>query len=185
MKKLNENLDYLDLKDQMLNCVTVDEYAAKIGKDNEIITLTFTVSSKLAANDLTSWFERGYDFVLDASTSKGELEPGKYLVFVEILRRTRAIFQIKELLSDLETLTGYKLENWVIVVNEEKYTMDTEVLSKVILTNPNVYTQEEEDKKNSEDELNEFRQIAGLPITSDTSIKQDEYITNIKNIAGL
>ena len=49
-------LDYLDLEEQIKSVVTVDEYAAKIGKDSDIVTITFTASSKLAAKDLVTWF---------------------------------------------------------------------------------------------------------------------------------
>ena len=77
------SLDYMDLEGQLNDKVTVDEYAAKMGPDNDIVTLTFISNSKLAAEDLVTWFERGYDWVLDASVSEGEIEPGKWLVFVE------------------------------------------------------------------------------------------------------
>ena len=43
--KLNEGLDYMDLKDQLKNEITVDEYSAKMGSDNAIVTITFTVYS--------------------------------------------------------------------------------------------------------------------------------------------
>ena len=92
-------LDYMDLEEQLSNIVTIDEYAAKMGKDSDIITLTFTVYSKLAAEDLVTWFERGYDFVLDASVSEGEIEPGKWLVFVEMERRSKAPQRICIVLS--------------------------------------------------------------------------------------
>ena len=82
-------LDYMDLEGQLKDKITVDEYAAKMGKDSDIVTITFTTNSKLAAQDLVTWFERGYDFVLDASVSDGEIEPGKWLVFVEMDRRSK------------------------------------------------------------------------------------------------
>ena len=88
MTIINESLDYMDMKDQVEPTITVDEYAAKMGKDKDIVTVTFTVHSKLAADDLVTWFERGYDWVLDASVSDGELEPGEWLVFVEMDRRS-------------------------------------------------------------------------------------------------
>ena len=77
MTIINESLDYQDMKDQVEATITVDEYSAKMGSDKDIVTLTFTTNGKLAAEDLVTWFERGYDFVLDASVSDGELEPGK------------------------------------------------------------------------------------------------------------
>ena len=113
MTMLTEGLDYLDMEDQVRNIVTVDEYAARMGKDKDIVTLAFTVNSKLAGEDLVAWFERGYDFVLDASVSDGELEPGKWLVFVELDRRSKVPNRIITLLEDLETLTDMKLKDWI------------------------------------------------------------------------
>jgi len=88
MTILNESLDYLDMENKVYPILSIDEYAAKMGEDKDIITLTFIVKSKLVGEDLVTWFERGYDFVLDASVSEGELEPNKYLVFVEMDRRS-------------------------------------------------------------------------------------------------
>ena len=101
MKILNEGLDYLDMVDQIDDTITIDEYAAKMGKDSDIVTVTFTVHSELAADDLVSWLERGYDFILDASVSEGELEPGKFLVFAELNRRSTVPDRICKILSDL------------------------------------------------------------------------------------
>jgi hypothetical protein len=61
MSILNESLDYQDMKDQISSDITVDEYSAKMGKDKDIVTVTFTANSKLAAEDLVTWFERGYE----------------------------------------------------------------------------------------------------------------------------
>ena len=56
MSILTEGLDYMDMKDQVGDTITVDEYSAKMGKDKDIVTITFTVSNKLAAQDLVTWF---------------------------------------------------------------------------------------------------------------------------------
>ena len=97
---INEGLDYHDLEGQLLPQVTVDEYAAHMGNDSEIVTLAFTIRSEAAGNDLVDWFERGYDFVLDAQVSEGEVKPGQYLVFVEMNRRSSVPKRIIELLDD-------------------------------------------------------------------------------------
>ena len=70
--RLDEGLDYHDMKGQIDSVVSVDEYAAKMGEDSQIVTLTFVLKSKEAAKDLVSWLEIGYEFVLDASVSAGE-----------------------------------------------------------------------------------------------------------------
>ena len=176
---LTEGLDYEDMQGQVEHKVTVDEYSAKMGKDKDIVTVTFVVNSKMAGEDLVSWFERGYDFVLDASVSDGEIEPSKYLVFVEMNRRLAVPERIIELLEDLQTLTGLKLKDWTIEVDDETYDADIDILKQVIILNPNEYKIEEE----QEEELNEMRTISNL---STKKIHSDnDYITKIKTMAGM
>jgi len=155
---INEGLDYLDMVDQIEPTVSVDEYSAKMGKDSDIVTLAFTVNSEAAGNDLVDWFERGYDWVLDASLSEGELSPGKYLVFVEMKRRTKVPERIIELIDDLETLTGLKATEWTVNIDEEEYDADEDVLKQLIPISPHEYREENED----EEDLNEMRHRAGL-----------------------
>ena len=169
----------MDMKDQVENLVTVDEYAAKMGKDKDIVTVTFTTNSKLTAQDLVTWFERGYDFVLDASVSDGELEPGRWLVFVEMDRRSKVPNRIITLLSNLETLTDLKLKDWIIEVEGEECKADEDVIREKMVLNPNEYKMEKE----TDEELNEMRLRAGLDVK--TTYVEDEYIKNLKAIAGM
>ena len=135
-QKINEGLDYHDMKGQVVPEVSVDEYAAKMGDDSDIVTLTFIVNSKLAAEDLVSWLEIGYDYVLDASVSDGEIEPGKWLVFVEMKRRSNIPDKIINILSDLKTLTALNIKDWKVKVNEKKYSADKDVLKQEIILTP-------------------------------------------------
>ena len=155
---LNEGLDYMDMEHQIEPTVSVDEYAAKMGKDSDIVTLAFIVKSEAAGNDLVDWFERGYDWILDSSLSEGELSPGKYLVFVEMKRRTKVPERIVELLEDLETLTGMTLPEWAVIIDEEEHPAEAEVLKDLITISPHEYREENEE----EAELNEMRHRAGL-----------------------
>lgn len=169
----------MDMEGQISDKITVDEYAAKMGKDKDVVTITFKVNSELAANDLVTWFERGYDFVLDASVSDGEIEPGKYLVFVEMERRSRVPERIIRLLSDLETLTGFKLKDWTVEIENEDYDADESVIRQAMILNPNEYKMEKE----KDEKLNEFRQIAG--IATKPLYTEDAYIRKIKTMAGM
>lgn len=178
----------MDLEDQVKDIITIDEYAAKMGKDSDIVTITFTTNSKLAAQDLVTWFERGYDFVLDASVSDGEIEPGKWLVFVEMDRRSKVPNRICKLLSDLETLTGLALSDWTVELEGEEYEANEDTIREHMILNPNEYEQvkgdeDGEDEEEVEDGLNEMRIRAGLDVQS--SYVEDEYIKNLKAIAGM
>ena len=179
---LNEGLDYHDLEGQMIPTVTVDEYAAHMGEDSEIVTLAFTIKSEAAGNDLVDWFERGYDFVLDAQVSEGEVKPGQYLVFVEMNRRSSVPKRIIELLDDLETLTAIPVKDWTIIVDEEEYSPEEEVLKQVITISPHDYREEVEVE---EEEINEMRERAGLEVKVIHADKQDAEIKAFKAMAGL
>jgi hypothetical protein len=177
---INEGLDYHDFEGQLKPCVSVDEYSAKMGKDSEIVTLAFTVSSEQAGIDLAEWFEKGYDFVLDSQVSEGETNDGKYLVFVEMDRRSTVPARIVELLDELETLTALPINDWTVMVDDQKYNADIDTLKKVIVLSPHEYRI----KVEKDEELNEMREIAGLqvkPIFKD----HDSEVRNFKNLAGL
>ena len=171
-------LDYMDLEGQLSDVITVDEYAAKIGKDSDIVTLTFTVNSKLAAQDLVTWFERGYDFVLDASVSDGEIETGKWLVFVEMNRRSKSDEQIMEMISDLETLTGFQDSDWEMKIADKVEPASAKFIRNNLDLSPHSY------RASHDEPLNEWRQIAGIP-TIKTYGEEDEAIKAIKRQAGI
>lgn len=175
----------MDMVDQIGDTITVDEYSAKMGKDKDIVTVTFTVHNKLAAEDLVTWFERGYDFVLDASVSEGELEPGKWLVFAELDRRSKVPNRIITLLSDLETLTDIKLKDWKVEIEGEECEADEDAIREHMILNPNVYKDEKEEAENEleDKDLNEMRLRAGIDVKS--VYVEDEYIKNLKAIAGM
>ena len=177
---LNEGLDYMDLEGQLLPRISVDEYSAKMGKDSEIVTVSFTVKSEAAGNDLVDWLERGYDYVLDASLSEGEITPGKYLVFVEMNRRTTVPERIIEILNDLETLTDMTAKDYTVQIDDEDYDADESILKQKIILSPKDYRADEE----REEELNEMRTVAGLETTKIYN-SQDVELKNFKAIAGL
>jgi len=178
MRQLNEGLDYQDMKGQIEPTITVDEYKAKMGKDSDIVTLTFTVNSKLAAQDLVAWLEIGYDWVLDASVSDGEIDPGKYLVFVEMNRRTSVPERIITMLEDLETLTDIPVKDYSVTIKDESYDAEKDTLKQVIVLSPHEYRKQVE----KEEELNEFRNLAGL--NHKQVFEQDIDIKNFINLSA-
>lgn len=176
-KILREGLDYQDFVGQIDNFVSVDEYVAKMGDDSDIVTLAFVVKGRTIGEDLSDWFERGYDWVLDAQVSDGELDTGKYLVFVEMNRRSTVPERIVSLLEDLKTLTEYKIEDWVLVIKDGEYPAEEEVLKSVIKCSPREY------RRDKEKDLNEMRQIAGLETVDQKD--HDEELKKFLSNAGM
>jgi len=177
---LNEGLDHMDLEGLLSTKVSVDEYEAHMGKNSEIVTLAFTVKGEHAGKDLSGWFEKGYEWVLDAKVSDGEVTPGKYLVFVEMNRRRSVPERIIELLTDLETLTGLKLHEFTIIIDGEDHEPEESILAKAITTSPHEYRENEE----NEGELNEMRELAQIK-TVDIHRSDEQDIKNYKMIAGI
>lgn len=177
MKILNESLNYLDLKDQLKPILGIDEFKSRVGNDEDLITLNFTIKSKDAAEDLVNWLERGYDFILDSEASPGQVENGNYYVFAELRRRPSSPRKIMEILSDLETLTEVKAENWTVKIDHKRYDASKEIITELIPLTSNDYA------ARNEEELNEWREIAGLNTVS--TYEQDEDILAIQRQAGL
>jgi hypothetical protein len=100
------SLQQYDLKDLVDNILEIDNYKSKMGSDKDIVTVAFATKTKESADDLASFIERGYTFVLDADATSGEQADGTYKVFVEIERDAAVGEQIMELANGLENLTG-------------------------------------------------------------------------------
>jgi hypothetical protein len=175
--RLTESLNHLDMEDQLIPLLGIDEFKARLGEDEDVVTLNFIIKSKEAGNDLVIWLERGYDFILDAEVSPGEVEDGKYYVFAEMNRRPSSARKIMEILDDLSTLTGVKGEDWSIKVDRKRYPATKEnIASNVPMTTT-------EYREKNETELNEWREIAGLKTVK--TYESDADIISMQRQAGI
>lgn len=94
-----------DLRHFVKKVFEIDSFRSKIGDDENTVVVSFTVSSEDPAKDLENFIEMGYQFVLDADVSPGELDDGSYKVFVELERGRHVAEQIREILDGVEKLT--------------------------------------------------------------------------------
>jgi hypothetical protein len=176
-KYLTESLEYKDLEGMMKDSVHVDEFASKMGDDADIIVLSFYVRNEQASKDLMNWFEKGYDFVVDSDRSPGEIKPGRYLVYVELRRRSTAGEHVAELLGDLNTLTEFEPEDWTMVYQDQEVPFSVETFNQMVPLSPKEY------RRQHEGELNEMRVVAGLPTKA--VYERDEAIRAFQQAAGI
>jgi len=159
--------------------IHVDEFSSKMGDDDDIIVLSFFVRDDQAAKDLVSWFEKGYDFVLDADKSPGEIKPNRFLVYVEIRRRSSAGAQVEEILNDLNTLTEYEDSNaWTMHYRNQEIPFSRDAFDANVPTSPRAY------RERYEKDLNEVRAAAGIPVVT-TYDKRDRALQSIQSAAGI
>jgi hypothetical protein len=95
-----------DLEYLVKKVFEIDSFKSKIGTDEDICVLSFTVDQEEPAEDLVSFVEMGFKFVLDADASTGELDDGKYRVYVEIERTRHLHEQIMEIIEGVKKLAG-------------------------------------------------------------------------------
>lgn len=103
---INESLRPGDLRHFVKSVFEIDAFKSKIGDDQDVVVISFTVDHEDPAKDLENFIEMGYDFVLDADTSPGELDDGTYKVYVEIERGRHTAEQIREIVDGVEKLTN-------------------------------------------------------------------------------
>lgn len=149
MKQLNESLRFGDLKTYVNETFTIDRYTSKMGEDKDIIVLGFNVKDKMAAEDLMSFIEKGYQFILDADMSTGEEEDGNYQVFAEIQRNSNISENLESLLKGIGQLCDCR--DWKFVYRSGPL---VEFSSKNILdqvpTSPDEYEQKVLEYKQSD-----------------------------------
>ena len=175
---LSEGLQYKDLEGMMKPTLHVDEFAAKMGDDDDIIVLSFFVRDLSAAKDLVAWFEKGYDFVLDADRSPGEIKPSRYLVYLELRRRRSAPQHVQTLLDDLSTLTEFAPEEWRMHYDGKSHDWSEEAFAKLVPLTPDAY------RATHEDDLNDVRTAAGLaPKKIHEKLPDD--VKSLQSMAGI
>jgi hypothetical protein len=175
---LSEGLNHKDMVGLIKPTVHIDEFVSKMGNDDDIATVSFYTKNSRVADDLVEWFEKGYDFVLDADRSPGEIKPNRYLVYVEVKRRSSLPKQIEELVNDLASLTEYESSDWTVKYDDSEMDFDVEYLESRLLLSPREY------RINKEADLNTMRESAGLK-TKSVYDKTDKDIILIQQQANI
>ena len=177
--QLFESLGFRDLEGLLKPTIHVDEFSSKMGDDDDIIVVSFFVRDAQAAKDLMMWFEKGYDFVLDADRSPGEIRPGRYLVYVELRRRSTAGGNIEQLLDDLNTLTEFEDSlAWTMHYRDQELPFTRDAFDATVPLTPRAY------RERYEKDLNEVRVAAGIPVVTMYD-KKDRALQSIQSAAGI
>lgn len=176
--KITEGLEYQDMEGLIKPTVHIDEFESKMGDEEDICVISFYLRNSKAATDLVSFFEKGYEFILDAERSPGEVKPNRYLVYVELKRRSSVIDWLEELLTDLGTLCEYEtVHEWEVSYKEQTMAFNKDTLKDMLVLSPKEY------REIKELELNEMRMVAGLP--TKRVFENDAKIKAYASLAGL
>jgi hypothetical protein len=172
-----ENLQYKDLEGMVKPEIHVDEFTSKMGDDDDIIVVSFFVRDPQAAKDLMNWFEKGYDFILDSDRSPGEIKPNRFLVYIEIRRRSTAGAHVQQLLDDLSTLTEFEPKDWTMVYEDNTVPFSQEEFERLVPLSPKAY------RETHNEAMNEMRVAAGLP--TKVIYEESDAIKALQSAAGI
>lgn len=177
---LNEGLEKNDLKRLLELELHIDEFKSKMGKDEDIIVLSFKVKGRAPANDLVNFIEKGYDWVVDADVSSGEMDDGDFLVFVECDRAPSAAEEIVKMLDDVTKLTDTTLEDWKLQFRSNPNLVD--VSAENIQSNIPLNSQDYLRRFGSKS-IDEMRVAAGVAVTTKAPV--NDHTQNIRALAGI
>lgn len=176
----NEGLEQHDLKRLVNDAIHIDEFKSKLGKDSDIVVLSFKVTGKEPAVDLVNFIEKGYDWVIDADVSSGELDDGDYLVFVECDRNKDIPEQISKLIEDLENVTDISPENWYF---RYKNTGIKEPATAENLASMVPLTAQEYEQRFGHSEIDKLKAVSGVKV--DSKAPKNDFTESLRIAAGI
>jgi hypothetical protein len=193
MSDLFEGLEKDDLKRLVSTTVTIDKFVSKLGDDKDVMTVSFTVEYKEPAVDLMVFLERGYDWILDADVSSGELDDGRYMVFVELERDKQAAENIVKMVDDIGNLTDTKLDDWTFLYGRDtnKKPLTVEEIESIVPISSQDYEmkfpekdeEQEDEEQDINKELDAMLETAGIPIKK--THRRDQEMDAMRSRAGL
>lgn len=185
--KLIEGLENGDLKRLVHNELHIDEFKSKLGEDEDICVVSFKVRGKEPAQDLVNFIEKGYNWVVDADVSSGEMDDGDYIVFVECDRAPDVAKQIFGMMEDLMNITLQKPSDWRVryYKGSEDHELSIDHLAKVIPSSPEAYKKKFgiKDEPESNNELDQMKAAAGVKV--DTKAPKNEFTESLRIAAGI
>ena len=186
-----EGLEQGDLARLINVDLTIDEFVSKMGEDQDVAVIAFRVGGKEPANDLMSFIERGYDWVLDSDVSPGELDNGEYVVFIEVERTPSLGKHLEKLISDISKLADEDESVWRFSYkgDGESYEVNAKNIQRVVPTTAESYIakfgdQEDYSELEYEKELKAMQEVARVPIKKNKQYLDDD-IKALKSRAGL
>lgn len=177
---LFEGLEQNDLKRLVHDELHIDEFKSKLGRDEDVCVVSFKVNGKEPANDLMNFIEKGYDWVIDADVSSGEMDDGDYILFIECERDESIPRNIIKMMNDIMNVTGQKMSQWRVRYHKspKDHSLTLDTLTEMIPTSPDEYK-----KRFGDADLDKMKAAAGVKVT--TKAPKNDFTESLRVAAGL
>jgi len=171
-------LNTSDLKFLVDDVFEIDSFKSKMGDDKNIVTVSFSVHEREAANDLMNFCEKGYPFVLDADVSTGEQSDGTYKVFIEIERSQDIPEQLQEMIYGIAKLAEIENPRFRYYKGFKSMDATTENIQSIVPLNDADY-----ENIMQENKLNNYENFFNKTHKSNIIINENDEITIFKPFA--
>jgi hypothetical protein len=174
------SIEHGDLKRLVHDELHIDEFQSKLGEDKDVCVVSFKVAGKEPGQDICAFVEKGYDWVLDADVSPGEMDDGDYIVFVELPRDDKLAEHVVEMMEDLMNLTDQKLSDWRVRYRHDQtdHPLDKDGLRSMIPHSAGDYV-----SRFGKDDIDQLKTAAGMKV--DTKAPKNEYTESLRVAAGI
>jgi hypothetical protein len=179
-QQLKEGLEHGDLKRLIHPELHIDQYKSKLGRDEDVAVLSFKLATKEPAEDLVSFCEKGYEWVIDADVSSGELDDGAYLVFVELERDYNLPKHVYELVQDMMNLTEQDITEWRLRYRSDETDHDVTVnsIADVVPLSAKSYNEQY-----GKGDIDKMKAAAGVEVT--TKAPKNDFTESLRIAAGI
>jgi hypothetical protein len=180
LSNINEGLEANDLKRLVHNELHIDEYKSKMGKDEDVVVISFKIKGREPALDLVNFIEKGYDWVIDADLSAGELDDGDFIVFVECDREPNFPENAIQMLEDIMRLTDQKLSDWRLLTRSspQEHELTADNIQMLVPLTTEDYLRRYGNKA-----LDEMRVAAGVNVN--TKAPKNNHTQSLRSLAGI
>ena len=179
MIRLREGLEGGDLKRLVHTELHVDDFKSKLGRDEDVVVVSLKVTGKEPATDIVNFVEKGYEWVIDADVSSGEMDDGDYIVFIECDRDPSVASNVMSMMHDLMNLTEQDIGEWrVRYRNGRERPLSEETLEDLIPKTPSEYKQQF-----GHQEIDKLKATAGVKVT--TKAPKNDMTESLRIAAGI
>lgn len=179
MIRLREGLEQGDLKRLVHPEMHVDDFKSKLGRDEDVVVISLKVTGKEPATDIVNFVEKGYEWVIDADVSSGEMDDGDYIVFIECDREPVVAANVMALMQDLMNLTEQDLSDWKVHYrNGREHELTEKNLQDMIPKTPSEYRQQF-----GHQEIDKLKAAAGVKVS--TKAPKNDVTESLRIAAGI
>ena len=133
-----------DLQNTVLKKVSIDEFEPKTGKSENVMVLGFHVNDQHPGKDLYKYLNNSIHEIRDVEVSPNPNEDGFYMVFLEIDRKEGVLDVVKDIVKEVENLSGKLKWNISTPLAEELIDLTDDRLANYIQQNEGQFLSKQE-----------------------------------------